>query len=371
VADGISALESMGLKKFYSGKRVFITGHTGFKGSWLCLLLDEMDASVMGYSLPPPTVPNLFELARINSRFQSVTADIRDGALLTRELSAAKPDIVIHLAAQPLVRASYLDPQETYTVNVMGTVNLFEAVRHCPTVRAVVNVTTDKVYENHERLWGYRENEALGGYDPYSSSKACSELVTTAYRNSFFNPRDYSKHRVAIACARAGNVIGGGDWGADRLVPDAIRAILARETITIRNPGSVRPWQHVLEPLVGYLLLVRSLYDRGPEYGDAWNFGPDITDDWPVERLVQEICSQWGEGASYTIDLGEHSHEAQYLRLDSTKARVELGWRSRWGLPVAVSKVVDWTKVYRSGDDLLALCRDQISEYMEVIGEDF
>lgn len=281
---------------FWQGKRVFLTGHTGFKGSWLSLWLNKMGAQVTGYALEPPTDPSLYQLARIDELVHSTIADIRDIDVLTETMRRALPDIVIHMAAQPLVRDSYKIPVETYAINVMGTVHLLEAVRQCPTVRAVLNVTTDKCYENREWQWGYRENEHMGGYDPYSNSKGCSELVTSAYRNSYFNPGEFDTHSVSVATARAGNVIGGGDWANDRLICDCVRALLADEEIIIRNPKAIRPWQHVLEPLSGYLLLAQRLFEDGTQFGEAWNFGPVDTDARPVEWIVNRMCELWGRG---------------------------------------------------------------------------
>jgi CDP-glucose 4,6-dehydratase len=277
----------------------------------------------------------------------------------------AQPDIIFHLAAQPLVRDSYKIPVETYSTNVMGTVHLLEAVRRCPSVRAVVNVTTDKCYENNEWDWGYRENDRLGGFDPYSNSKACSELVTAAYRSSYFNPCDYARHGVAIATARAGNVIGGGDWATDRLIPDIIKAIVVGEPVPIRNPHAIRPWQHVLEPLSGYLALAQKLYEAGPEYGGSWNFGPSDDDAKPVEWIVQRMCELWGNGARYEIDPGEHPHEANYLKLDCSKARMRLGWQPRWGLNKALTSILEWVAVYSAAGDLRECCLEQIEEYGE------
>lgn len=350
---------------FWKGRRVFLTGHTGFKGAWLSLLLHMLGSEVSGYALPPPTEPSLFDLCKIDELVRSTIADVRDGERLAEALRAAEPEIVIHMAAQPLVRDSYRIPADTYAVNVMGTVNLLEAVRGCPGVKAVVNVTTDKCYENREWAWGYREHEALGGYDPYSSSKACSELVTAAYRNSFFNGADHHRHGVAIASARAGNVIGGGDWAADRLIPDCVRALLKREKVIIRNPHAVRPWQHVLEPLSGYLLLAQRLYEDGPPWGTGWNFGPRDDDARPVEWIVRRICAAWGGDAAYVTDRGVHPHEAHYLKLDCSRARTELGWRPQWGLEKALDSIVAWTQAYRERRDLGTVCRQQLEEYLD------
>jgi len=348
---------------FWKGKRVFITGHTGFKGSWLSLWLHSMGAEVTGYALNPPTEPSLYKLCRIGELVNSVIADVRGGVMLDNTMQAVSPEVVIHMAAQPLVRESYKNPVDTYATNVMGTVNLFEAVRKCDSVKAVVNVTTDKCYENKEWVWGYRENEPLGGYDPYSSSKACSELVTSAYRNSFFNPRDYAKHGVSLATARAGNVIGGGDWATDRLISDCIRAILKNDKILIRNPHAIRPWQHVLEPLSGYLALAQKLYEDGPKYAESWNFGPNDDDAKPVEWIVKKMCAGWGEGASYEIDKGEHPHEAHYLKLDCSKVKAEIGWYPKWNLDKAIDSIIEWTRAYKENKDLRAKCQEQIQEY--------
>jgi CDP-glucose 4,6-dehydratase len=348
---------------FWQGKKVFLTGHTGFKGAWLSLWLHALGAQVTGYALEPPTDPSLFALARVDRLVTSVTADVRDLERLKAEMALAAPEIVIHMAAQPLVRDSYKIPVETFAINVMGTVHLLEAVRACPSVRAVVNVTTDKVYENREWAWGYRENEAMGGYDPYSNSKGCSELVTASYRSSYFNPEKYPEHRVALATARAGNVIGGGDWAGDRLIPDCIRAILAGEPVQIRNPGAIRPWQHVLEPLSGYLLLAQRLFEDGVRYTGGWNFGPSEEDARPVGWIVEKLCAGWGRGASYSLDEGEHPHEAHHLKLDCSKARGELGWTPRWGLERALASIVSWTAAYRDREDLREVCLRQIGEY--------
>ncbi len=359
---------------FWRGKSVFVSGHTGFKGAWLCLWLHSLGARVTGYALKPPTNPSLFELAQVGELMASVVADVRDLARLQAEMTKASPEIVIHMAAQPLVRDSYKIPVETYAVNVMGTVHLLEAVRNCPSVRAVVNVTTDKCYENKEWAWGYRENEPMGGYDPYSNSKGCSELVTAAYRNSYFvnqkcNNTTALRHSAAVATARAGNVIGGGDWANDRLIPDVIRSILAGKPVKIRNPHAIRPWQHVLEPLSGYLLLAEKLHAVGPHFAEGWNFGPRDEDARPVEWLVQRLCNSWGQGARYVLDEGEHPHEAHYLKLDCSKAKAELGWRPRWNLERTLDSIVEWTRGYLEKRDLREVCLQQIEEYVKVAGK--
>ncbi|TGE35392.1 CDP-glucose 4,6-dehydratase [Desulfosporosinus fructosivorans] len=350
-------------RNFWQKKRIFLTGHTGFKGSWLSLWLSSLGAQVIGYALSPPTKPSMFEICKIEQITDSTLADIRDLGSLTQALQSAKADIVIHMAAQSLVRKSYLNPVETYSVNVLGTVNLLEAVRANPGIRAVLNITTDKCYENKEWVWGYRENDVLGGYDPYSSSKACSELITAAYRNSFFKPQEYATHKVALASARAGNVIGGGDWGQDRLIPDLIQALLTGEKFNLRNPQAIRPWQHVLEPLIGYLNLAQKLYTDGPAYTGAWNFGPDDTDAQPVEWVAKTLCSKWGKPAHYEIEQGSHPHETSVLTLNCAKAKQELHWSPRWNLDKALERVVEWYKAYQESQDLQALCFRQIAEY--------
>jgi len=351
---------------FWRGKKVFLTGHTGFKGSWLTLWLQALGARVTGFALAPDTTPNLFTLGRVEDGIESIIGDIRDRALLTEAMKAASPDIVIHMAAQPLVRESYVTPVETYETNVMGTVHVLDAIRQVPGVRSVVIVTTDKCYENREWEWGYRENEAMGGYDPYSSSKGCAELVTSAYRNSFFNPATYSKHGVAVASGRAGNVIGGGDWAADRLIPDIMRAISRGETVNIRNPHAIRPWQHVLEPLSGYLILAERLYTDGPRFADAWNFGPNDSDAQPVQAIVERLTSQWGDGARWSLDGGEHPHEATFLKLDCSKARARLGWRPRWDLNHTLDSIVAWYKAAARNEDVKAVTLAQIDKYTQI-----
>ena len=349
--------------QFWSGKRVLITGHTGFKGSWLSLWLQKLGAEVTGYALQPPTQPNMFEVAGVAENMSSILGDIRDLASLTQAVKAARPDIVIHMAAQPLVRYSYANPVETYSTNVMGTVNLLEALRLTGNTRVIINVTTDKCYENKEWHWGYRENDALGGYDPYSSSKACSELVTAAYRNSFFNPDDFARHQTAVATVRAGNVIGGGDWAPDRLVPDAVRFIAAGTPVIIRSPHAIRPWQHVLEPLSGYLLLAERLYLQGTEFVGSWNFGPDSGEARSVAWMIDRFTSLWGGDASWKLDPNPQPHEASYLKLDCSKATSELGWRTRWTLDDELKMTVEWYKLHLGGEDMRSVTLQQIDSY--------
>lgn len=351
---------------FFSGKKVFITGHTGFKGSWLSLLLHQLGADVYGYALNPPTHPSLYEEAKIDDLISSTIGDIRDFQKLKSTLDKIRPEIIIHMAAQPLVRLSYKDPIETYSTNVMGTVNLFEAIRQTTGVKVVINVTTDKCYENKEWHWGYRENEPMGGYDPYSNSKGCSELVTSSFRNSFFNANDYDKHGVAMASARAGNVIGGGDWAVDRLIPDFLRAITKGEQLLIRSPYAIRPWQHILEPLNGYLTLAVKLFNEGSRYAEAWNFGPDDSDAKNVEWITKTICKLWADGVSYEYDANPHPHEANYLKLDCSKAKAELDWFPKWNIETTLKSIVDWNKAYLKGENIRKVTIKQISTYFNL-----
>lgn len=348
---------------FWTGKTVFLTGHTGFKGSWLSLWLQSLGAKVVGYALQPPTNPSLFEVARVADGMTSIEGDIRDLTQLVAAMAEHQPEIVIHMAAQPLVRYSYRDPVETYSTNVMGTVNVLEAVRQAGSVRVVVNITSDKCYDNREWVWGYRENEPMGGYDPYSSSKGCAELVASAYRNSFFTPNEFDRHGVAMASVRAGNVIGGGDWAEDRLIPDIMRAITRGEPVHIRNPHAIRPWQHVLEPLAGYLLLAQKLWEEGVAYGEGWNFGPNSEDAKPVSWIVEKLTKTWGEGASWVLDGGDHPHEAHYLKLDCSKAKARLEWQPRWRLDYTLSAIVDWHQAHGTGKDMREVTLRQIATY--------
>jgi CDP-glucose 4,6-dehydratase len=343
---------------FWKSKRVFLTGHTGFKGGWLALWLHSMGAHVHGYALSPPTDPSLFTVARVEERMaNSKIADVQDARLLRMAMQTSEPDIVIHLAAQPLVRFAYREPVETYAVNVMGTINVLEAIRNTPSVRAVVVVTTDKCYKNREWIWAYREDEPMGGHDPYSSSKACVEILTDSWRQSFF-----SDSSVAVATARAGNVIGGGDWAADRLIPDFLKGLDQGETLQVRSPEAIRPWQHVLEPLSGYLKLAEHLFTDGCAYAEAWNFGPTDSDcrsvHWIVERLVAS-----SSGASWACQQSPQPHEACTLKLDSSKARMRLGWRPRWPLETALAKTLEWHINWRQGKDMQTVTLTQIAEY--------
>jgi CDP-glucose 4,6-dehydratase len=346
---------------FWDAKRVFITGHTGFKGGWLSYWLHLMGAHVAGYALSPNTQPNIYEVLSIEKLLdQSHIADIRDYKKLARVLSEFCPDVVIHMAAQPLVRYSYDQPLETYDINVMGTANLLEAIRGVSSIRATVIVTTDKCYENQERISGYSENEPMGGYDPYSSSKGCAELITAAYRQSFFNS---SNSKNAIASARAGNVIGGGDWSQDRLIPDALQAFQTKKPLMIRNPDAVRPWQYVLEPLSGYLILAQSLFEQGRAYGSAWNFGPEDRDARPVREVIDLFSEAWGQDAAWEQDSSVQPHEAQLLRLNCAKAKDALGWRPRWGVETALKKVIEWHKALDAGVDMREITKKQIQDY--------
>jgi CDP-glucose 4,6-dehydratase len=350
---------------FWNKKRILITGHTGFKGSWLCLLLHSLGAEISGYALNPPSEPNLFDLCQIGNIVQSHVGDVRDLNNLMKVAQESRPEIVIHMAAQSLVRASYADPVITYETNVMGTVNILETIRRCNGIRVFINVTSDKCYENKEWVWGYRENEPLGGFDPYSNSKACSELVTVAYRNSFFNPEKYEEHGVAIASVRAGNVIGGGDWAKDRLMVDCINALLLGEKVRIRNPNAIRPWQHVLEPLAGYVTLAEKLHAHGSLFAEGWNFGPNEGDARPVLWIVEQMCQKWQGAAGYVIDEGNHPHEAHYLKLDCAKAKARLQWHPRWSLEKAIDAIIEWTLDYRFGRDVRRTCLKQIAEYIQ------
>ena len=344
---------------FWFGRRVFLTGHTGFKGAWASLLLRRLGAVVTGYALPPQRSDDLFEVARVSADVADVAADIRDLASLQAAMAAANPEIVIHMAAQALVRLSYDEPVDTYAVNVMGTVNLLEAARRIPGISAIVVVTSDKCYENRDWDWGYRENEAMGGYDPYSSSKGCAELVASSYGRSFF-----SQGPCRVATARAGNVIGGGDWSKDRLVPDAMKAFARGETLRIRSPAAIRPWQHVLEPVSAYLVLAQHLAGGGVGSGEGWNFGPHAESELPVGTMVRGLADCWGEDAAWAADPGPHLHEASSLKLDCSKARARLGWTPRTTVDDAIRMSVEWYRAHRDGADMREVTLDQIDRFL-------
>jgi len=352
----------------YRDRKVLVTGHTGFKGSWLTLWLKELGADVLGYALEPPTNPSLFDTLGLEERITHVVGDIRDEARLLAVFKDFQPEFVFHLAAQPLVRLSYREPRLTYEINVIGTVNVFESVRKTDSVRVVVNVTSDKCYENREWVYGYRETDRLGGYDPYSSSKGCAELVTSAYRNSYFNPEHYGKtHNVALASVRAGNVIGGGDWGEDRLIPDCIKALYEKRPIVIRYPDSTRPWQHVLDPLYGYLLLGWYLYRCGAALGEAWNFGPNDDDVKPVSWIAERMTEMWTNGGGWVVDGRSHPHEAYYLKLDCSKTKSKLGWHPKWNLAQSLEKTVEWYRAFFNDDDIVSLTIDQINSHVNTV----
>lgn len=361
-------MESLGISKgkvnsvFWKGKKVYLTGHTGFKGSWLSLWLQNMGALVKGYSLDVNTQPSLFYEANVAKEMDSEIGDIRDLEYLTKSMTDFNPDILIHMAAQPLVRLSYKEPVETYSTNVIGTVNVLEAARKCKDLKAIVCVTTDKCYENKEWEWGYRENEPMGGHDPYSSSKGCAELVASAYRRSFFS----SEETASLATARAGNVIGGGDWAEDRLIPDILRAFEKSEQVPIRNPLSTRPWQHVLEPLSGYLVLAQELYLNGDEFAEGWNFGPKDEDCKPVSWIIDEMVKYWGVNASWVLDKNNNPHEAGFLKLDCSKALNRLKWKPKWNLQFALKLIVDWHKLYINGADIKKQCLREIKIYNDI-----
>lgn len=357
--EGMGGLNMYFDKDFYKNKRVLVTGHTGFKGSWLCKILVNLGADVSGYSLKPPTDPALFTIADIEKDIKSFIGDIRDFPTLKKVFDEIKPEIVFHLAAQPIVRDSYQNPVYTYETNVMGTVNILECIRLSDTVLSFLNITTDKVYKNNEWEWGYRENEPLDGYDPYSNSKSCSELVTHAYRNSFFEERN-----VSISTARAGNVIGGGDFANDRIIPDCIRAVVEKKDIVVRNPFSTRPYQHVLEPLMAYLMIAYKQYNN-KEFEGYFNVGPDDRDCFETGRLVDLFVSKWGNGIKWVNQYDGGPHEANFLKLDCSKLKKIFGWEPKWDLEIAIEKVVEWNKCWLSNGDIRECMDKQISEFLK------
>ncbi len=355
--------------EFWKNRNVFVTGNTGFKGSWLCLWLQHLSAKVVGYSLPPPTDPSLYRVANVDSFMETIKGDVRDYRTLLDALSAHKPDIIFHMAAQSVVRESYEQPVDTYSTNVMGTVNLMEAVRQLPGKVAVINVTTDKVYENREWVWGYRETDRLGGHDPYSNSKACSELVTQSYRDSFFTATAGTGSEKLVATARAGNVIGGGDWTRDQLIPDIVNAFNEGRPVVIRSPRSVRPWQYVLDCLGGYLSLAERLFLDGDRFSGSWNFGPGPEDTIPVQRIVERLIDAWPTKADWILDTDAHPHEADYLRLDTSKTIMRLGWVPKLSIEESLGWIVEWYRGYFSHVDLQTISLEQIMRYEKKLSD--
>ena len=356
----------MGIDNFYQSKKVLITGHTGFKGGWLALWLKSLGADVIGYAQEPPTSPSFFNACHISDKMISIIGDVRDKPFLESVFKNHQPEMVFHMAAQPLVRKSYKEPVETFETNVMGTVNVLECCRQTPTVKAIINITTDKCYENQESLEGYSEEDALGGYDPYSASKAASEMVTNAYRQSFFNPKDFQNHGVALASVRAGNVIGGGDWAEDRIIPDCIKAFINHKEVVVRSLKAVRPWQHVIELLYGYLLLGEQLYRNGEEFSEAWNFGPADKNLKSVQWILEQMVELWGERASWRIDNNQQPHETHYLKLKSDKAKARLGWNSQWDMDTVLEKTVAWYQAFENGEDMEKVSMEQIEGYERI-----
>ncbi len=347
---------------FWKNKKVFITGHTGFKGSWLSLWLQQLNATVIGYALTPPTSPNLFSAAQVEQNMVHIIGDVRNYDFLKASLLKHQPDVIFHLAAQPLVKYSYEFPIETYATNVMGTVNLLEAARSLSHCKAIINITSDKCYQNNEWCWGYREEDPLGGYDPYSNSKACAELVSSAFLNSYYNKSD-----CGLATARAGNVIGGGDWAQNRLIPDVIKGIINQQEIEIRNPDALRPWQHVLEPLYGYLLLAEALYNEPKLFAGSWNFGPNDQDVKPVKWIVNQLLQFANESISWKIESQNHAHEAHFLKLDSSKSKNKLNWHPQWSLETALKHAMDWYRAYQQKENMQEKTLTQINSFIQTI----
>ena len=360
-------MESVVMKKnFWNGKKVLITGHTGFKGSWMSLWLQKKGAHITGYALPPPTTPSFFETGNIEKDMISITGDVRDLQHLKTVVEKHRPEIIIHMAAQPIVRYSYSNPIETFSTNIMGTVNVLETVRQTDSVKVVLIITSDKCYDNKEWLWGYRENDPMGGHDPYSSSKGCAELITSAFRRSYFSKDNFKEHGVAVASARAGNVIGGGDWGHDRLVPDIMRAIMENQPVLIRNPHAHRPWQHVLEPLSGYMCLIKKLWENGEEFTGGWNFGPEDSDCKPVSWIMKNLDHLWDGSINWKLDSADNPHEATYLKLDCSKAKKLLGWFPKLKLATALEWVAEWYSIYFNSKNIREISEKQISRYEKI-----
>lgn len=353
-------------REFWRDKKVLVTGSTGFKGSWLSLWLQHLGSEVIGYALPPEACPNVFEVSDVAKGMHSIQGDVRDFECLKKTIEIYEPEIIIHMAAKALVHYSYINPLETYSTNIMGTVNVLEAARMTKSVRVVIIVTSDKCYRNNEWLWGYRENEPMGGHDPYSSSKGCAELVTSAYRNSYFNKKEFERYGTGIASVRAGNVIGGGDWSEDRLIPDIMKAFMKGRPVIIRSPDAIRPWQHVLEPLHGYLCLSEKLWENGPEFSSAWNFGPKDDDAKKVSWVIDKIAALWGDGAQWDLDTNHHPYEARYLKLDSSKSRGLLGWSPKLDLGASLERVVEWYRKYSDNADMRHYTESEISLYEEL-----
>ena len=354
-------------RAFWRNKKVFITGHTGFKGSWLSLWLQRAGANVIGYSLAPFTSPAMFHAAKVQQGMVSIDGDVRDLESVAAAIAHYRPEVVIHMAAQALVKKAYKDPIETYTTNVIGTLNILEAVRRGTCAKVAIAITSDKCYENREWVWGYRENDRMGGHDPYSSSKGCAELVISAFRDSYLNPADFSDHGVLLASTRAGNVIGGGDWSPDRLVPDVVKSIMNGEPVLIRRPAATRPWQFVLEPLRGYLSLAEQLWEDRTDLVGPWNFGPDVDQIQPVSWIVNYLTEKWSEGATWKIDEGKHPHEDHFLKLDCTKAKSQLGWQPLLPLTSALDWIIDWYKAFSRNEDMHEVSLRQIESYERLI----
>lgn len=354
-------------KQFWNNKKILLTGHTGFKGSWLSLWLQKLNADVVGFSKSIPTNPSLFELANVEDGITSIIGNVCDYNELEKTIKEFKPEIIIHMAAQAILRESYKNPIETYATNIMGTVNLFESIRKVGNVKVIVNITTDKCYLPNESSKSHIETDRLGGYDPYSSSKACSELITSSYRNSFFNPKEYEKHGISIASCRAGNVIGGGDWAKDRLIPDIMKGIMNNQTIKIRNPNSIRPWQHVLDPLNGYLSLVEKLWISGSEYSEGWNFGPLENDEKPVKWIVEKLIEQCSKNIKYEIDDCYNPHEENYLRLNCKKANTKLNWIPKLKLEEGLKWITEWYSQYEENKNMREVTEQQIEKFQKLL----
>jgi len=352
--------------QFWKGKTVLLTGHTGFKGSWLSLWLQKLGANLIGFSKDVPTKPSLFEIVKVKDGMTSLIGNVCDYVRIEKVIQDYKPEIIIHMAAQAILRYSYKDPIETYSTNVMGTVNLLESIRKNGNARVILNVTSDKCYKPDKVSSGFKEDDRLGGYDPYSNSKACSELITSSFRNSFFNPSQYNDHEVSLASVRAGNVIGGGDWGPDRLIPDIMKGILNNESVEIRHPDAIRPWQHVLDPLNGYLILMEKLWSSGQDYSEGWNFGPEKNDEKPVRWIIEKLTDQWNRNIKWKLDERKNPHEEEYLRLDCSKAKLKLGWKPKLNLEKGLLWTTNWYKHYEENQNMKEISEEQIVEFQKM-----